>query len=80
MSLAWEDWLTQRVALSGGLPPEALDPEASFLELGLDSVLLVELSGELEEALGQALDPNLLFEHPSIARLARHLATLGSPP
>lgn len=80
MSLAWEDWLLARLGAALGQPPEALDPELAFVELGLDSVLLVELSGELEEALGQPLDPNLLFEHPSVARLARHLATLGSPP
>jgi len=71
---ALEAWLQAAVAARLGQAPEAVDPELPFQALGLDSQAVVELSGELEELLGRSLDPTLLFEFPTIRRLAAHLA------
>jgi acyl carrier protein len=49
------------------------DPDASFAELGLDSVHAAHFIVELEEWLGVELDPELIYEHPTVADLARHV-------
>lgn len=55
------------------IPIEQFDPQASFGELGVDSVLLAELVKKIEPVLGQSLDPSLLIEHPSVRALSEHL-------
>jgi amino acid adenylation domain-containing protein len=67
-------WLVARIAERTGRAAREIDPRASFASLGIDSVAAVGLSGELEEWLGRTLPPTLLFDHPSIGRLARWLA------
>jgi NAD(P)-dependent dehydrogenase (short-subunit alcohol dehydrogenase family)/acyl carrier protein len=57
-----------------GLRPDELDPEASFLRLGLDSLTAVDLVKSLEAELGRALPTTLLFEHSSVAQLAAYLS------
>jgi acyl carrier protein len=42
--------------------------------MGLDSANSVFLIVELEDRLGLELTPDVLFEHPTIGELARHLA------
>ncbi|MDQ1006648.1 natural product biosynthesis luciferase-like monooxygenase protein/amino acid adenylation domain-containing protein [Streptomyces sp. V4I23] len=51
-----------------------------FYELGLNSVKLVRLRVRLEERLGREIAQTVLFEHPTAADLAAHLAAVpGSP-
>lgn len=70
-----EAWL--RARLSPGAP-EALDLDAPFTSLGLDSVASVSLSEELARLLARPLPPSLLWQQPSARRLLVHL--LGSAP
>src|SRR5712672_3212182 len=51
-----------------------VDPDAKFARLGLDSANSLYLIVELEEWLAIELTPDLVFEYPTIAELARHLA------
>uniref|UniRef100_UPI00397D21CA beta-ketoacyl synthase N-terminal-like domain-containing protein n=1 Tax=Amycolatopsis sp. cmx-4-68 TaxID=2790938 RepID=UPI00397D21CA len=51
-----------------------LDDDGAFRNIGLDSVLAVELRNRLVDAIGTRLPLTLLFDHPSPLRLARHLA------
>ncbi|WP_173346187.1 non-ribosomal peptide synthetase/type I polyketide synthase [Pseudoduganella dura] len=75
-----EAWVRRRVAELAGLPLDAIRPERAFADWGLDSNDAVRLSGELERAFGLAgLPTTLLFDHPSPAAVARHLATLAVP-
>jgi acyl carrier protein len=67
-------WLQEFVATRAGVRPEDLDVDASFESLGLDSRGAVQASGALEKALGLRLPPGLLYEHPTVRALARHLA------
>lgn len=53
---------------------EAIDAEAEFDRLGLDSAMAVAMIFDLEEWLGIELSPSLLFDHTTIARLSAHLA------
>ena len=43
-------------------------------EIGLDSLMAVELRNALTRSLGQPLPATLLFDHPTLDALAAHLA------
>ena len=56
--------------------PSAPAPAAEFADLGVDSLMAVELRNRLNRALaGMYVAPNtVVFDHPSVAGLAGHLA------
>ena len=51
--------------------PDALRP---FNELGFDSLMAVELCNSVGNAVGRRLAPTLLFDHPTLDKLTRHVA------
>ncbi|MGO4736872.1 acyl carrier protein [Bosea sp. 2KB_26] len=67
-------WCVAHLAKGLRRPADKIDPQAKFTRLGVDSAMAVYLVAELEEWLGRELPPELAFEYPSIATLARHLA------
>jgi acyl carrier protein len=71
------EWCVKYLARTLDLPEDTVDPETQFARLGLDSANSVYLIVELEEWLGIELTPDLVFDYPTIAELARHLA--GQP-
>ncbi|MEX3525939.1 MAG: amino acid adenylation domain-containing protein [Burkholderia sp.] len=72
-------WLRRWLAMRLQRPVQALNPQLSYRELGLTSLGLVALSEELSRLLGVAVLPSVLFEYPSIARLAEYLAEQHAP-
>ncbi|MBO2958359.1 acyl carrier protein, partial [Burkholderia pseudomallei] len=56
------------------VPAARVDRRRSLLDLGLTSQDLVSLAGQLRDATGEALLPSVLFDYPTIERLAAHLA------
>jgi polyene macrolide polyketide synthase/mycolactone side chain polyketide synthase len=62
-----------------GLPnDDAIDPRRGFRELGLSSLMSMELLSRLERALpGRALPSSILFNHPNVEALAAYLS--GEP-
>lgn len=60
----------RRVRLSA----QALDLDRPFSEYGIDSVDAVELAHEIEETLGVALDPTVLWNYPTLNQLLHHVA------
>jgi hypothetical protein len=57
-----------------GLPPAfLLDAHAGLRDVGLDSLMAVELRNVLQAAVGQPLPATLAFDHPTVAALARYL-------
>ena len=55
------------------LPGTAIDPDRPLQEMGLDSMMAVELRNEVQQALGVDIAATTLFDYPTIHRLAAHL-------
>ncbi|MDQ0115571.1 SDR family NAD(P)-dependent oxidoreductase [Paenibacillus harenae] len=55
------------------IPKEKLDGEASFGELGVDSILINVLTKKVEEWIGMKLDPSLFLEYPTLNQFADYL-------
>ena len=68
-------WLVKRLAKQVKIDPATIDTAKKFESYGLDSIVAVQVSGDLEKLVEQRLSPALLFEHPSIDELSTHLAT-----
>lgn len=67
-------WLREHIADLAGSDPDDIDCSAAFSAFGITSVQAVGLSGELCELLGADLPESLLYDHPSIDRLAAALS------
>jgi len=75
------DWLRGEVArVLGRDTPAAIDVEHGFFEMGLDSLMAIELKRRLERATGLSLPRTIAFEFPSVDALARHLCIAVCPP
>ena len=60
------------------IAPDQVVPDAPFARLGLDSASSVMLLVALEDWLDVELDPALIAEYPTIAALARYVASRGA--
>jgi len=80
------DDLCARIATVAGLSsPDEIAADRPMAELGLDSLMAVELKNGIEAALDCVLPATLLLDHPTLADLAAFLADQvapsgGSPP
>ncbi len=61
-------------------PGRAVDPRQPLGELGLDSLMAVELRNSLGAAAGRSLPTTLLFDHPTIEALVDFLMVQLAPP
>ena len=59
-------------------PSFAIDPQQGLRDLGLDSLMAVELRNDLQRSAGQSLPATLAFDYPSLESLAHYLTTLLS--
>lgn len=64
---------TQLVRVLGLNPDDLLEPERGFFEVGLDSVMALELTRRLSSHAGTALTPAAVFNNPTPAALTRYL-------
>ena len=66
-----------RVASLLGLSHASLvDERAPLMAMGLDSMMAVELRDSLADAMAKKLPSTLLFDYPTVDRLAEHLLSL----
>jgi acyl carrier protein len=59
---------------------ESIDPQQGFFDMGLDSLMAVELKTRLSSALKRNLPASLMFQYPNIEALAEHLLGDLAPP
>ncbi|MEU2996697.1 SDR family NAD(P)-dependent oxidoreductase [Streptomyces sp. NPDC006995] len=72
------DLIAAHITERTGNPTPTVHPDQGFYdELGLTSVDLLNIAGQLETALNTQLYPTLLFEHPTISQLVTHLHEEG---
>jgi myxalamid-type polyketide synthase MxaB len=75
-----QDWLTQQmqslIAKVLGLDsPTLVQPRQRLFDLGIDSLMAVELKSRLEAGLGCGLRSTLIFDYPTVEALVGYLAT-----
>jgi myxalamid-type polyketide synthase MxaE and MxaD len=65
-----------------GLSEARIDPEQGLFDMGMDSLMAVDLKTRLEAEVGHRLPSTLTFNYPTVAALAGYLAdeVLGSRP
>ena len=63
----------QALQVLGLAAATAIDPRTPLKELGLDSLMAVELRNLLTRSIGTALPATLLFDHPSLDAMANYL-------
>ena len=66
--------IAREVAILLNMPVERLDHRGRFMDYGIDSILGGQVVARLNTVLGLDLRPIVLFDHPSIADLARYIA------
>ena len=63
-------WLTDRLSEELGIPARHIDRAASLKRWGLDSVVAVEISGDLGEELELELVASLLWDYATLQEVA----------
>ena len=70
------DWCRNYLTMTLEIPAVQISPETRFSRLGMDSASMLTFLVGLEEWLDVEIDPEIAFEHPTLAELAKYVATL----
>jgi phthiocerol/phenolphthiocerol synthesis type-I polyketide synthase C len=69
-----EAHLREQAAKVLGLSPSRIDPQRPLGSVGFDSLMTLDLRNRLEASLGLRLSATVVWNHPTVAALADHLA------
>jgi acyl carrier protein len=69
---ALQEWLLRRLARYLGRLD--IDAEVPLAEYGIDSLVALNLYGDVEEELGLPVDVTVVLDYPTVAALAEHLS------
>lgn len=72
------EWLIQRAAQQLEVPPRSIDGSAALMSLGIDSLDLIGIAGEIAEFLNRDIRAEVLWECETIDGLAEFLASPAS--
>ncbi|NOY17301.1 MAG: acyltransferase domain-containing protein [Gammaproteobacteria bacterium] len=53
--------------------PSTISPHESLIDMGLESLMAVDIITQLNEELSLALEPTSMFEHPTVAELVEYI-------
>ncbi len=67
-------WIVQWLTVRGGIEPDQIEVNQRFEDYGLDSLMAIELIGDLEDCCDVELTPSVAWEHPSIDTMASLIA------
>lgn len=70
-------WLTEYFITHLKIPAERIDLDKSFIDYGIDSILILNLINALEAYLGQAIAPAIILENPTLKKLAAYFYELS---
>jgi thioesterase domain-containing protein/acyl carrier protein len=70
---AVQEWLVVNIATACQVPADEIDVQLPLTSLGLESLTLFTLAGELASWLDRDIPTTLLWEYPTIADIAEHL-------
>lgn len=73
-----ELWICDKFSEELKIDSDNVDINKPFSEYGLDSVFIVQMSGDLEDFLELKINPTTLFEYYTIEKLATHFSNLKS--
>lgn len=68
-----QTWLIQKIAQQLQVSPETINIKSPLTKYGLDSVQVVNISGDLEAWLGRNISPTLLWDYPTIEQISLYL-------
>jgi acyl carrier protein len=71
-----EHWLMDYVARVSLQDVASVDVDHPFSYYDLDSIAAAEMTADIEDWLSVRLEPTLIWDYPSIARLASYLSEL----
>lgn len=70
--------LLEKISSYTGIEASNLDLDRPFMELGFDSVTVVQFIGEIERELNLKLDMTALIDYPTINKLNDYLNNINS--
>ena len=71
-----EDFLISWISEQLGMKPSDIKPETRFVEFGVDSIMSVKLSGEIERLTGIATPSEIAWQFPTVRSLSSFILEL----
>ena len=68
-----EKWLCETLGELLDIPPSEIKTTTHFDRYSLDSSSAISITEMLGNYVGESLEPTLLYDHPTIQSLAKHL-------
>jgi len=74
------EFVRQCVLARVPIAPAELDNDTVLADIGLESVDVVLITGQIEDAYATEVEPSMMFEHRTIHAVADHLTRLLAGP
>ncbi|MEL6158595.1 MAG: acyl carrier protein [Cyanobacteria bacterium J06623_5] len=68
-----QEWIVCYLSDLLEISTDEIETDVPFDTYGLDSSAAIGLTGDLEDWLGQSVDPTLLYDYPTVDALVAHL-------